>query len=205
MKQLTAKETCALLGISRATLGRRMVTGEVKFIKLPHKRQSLLFIFAEPDDVLPAPKPVPQPEPAKTAPVKPLIPDSPIETKMADDMMFAERYVAGRASDSLGNKIDGTNDRRPTRGTVSLIGPQESRIRHRPDTASHMVPALVGNADTPHNPVDSDEFMELLHPGHMERIAAMYKGDGLKQPSEQERKQVTDIRVIREASPTYLR
>lgn len=124
-------------------------------------------------------------------------PLSGIERKQAEDRLFAERYLAGEATDSAGNNVVGSNERFPSKGAVSLVGPMEPQVRTRLSTTSHMDAALVGDptAVTP-NPVDSDEFMERWHPGHAERKAKMYADAGLKQPSEQDSKGHVDRAAI---------
>jgi hypothetical protein len=112
-----------------------------------------------------------------------------------------EMWNTGAVTDSLGNNALG-NESRPTTGVVSLIGPHEPMPRVRPDSAAHMNPALVGGTERVENPVDSDDFRELLNPGFKERKTAMYASAGIKQPSEQEGKQRNDIAMIRAAFRT---
>jgi len=142
------------------------------------------------------PRPEPEPDirqPDAFAP-RPL---SNIERKQAEDRKFAERYIAGAETDSAGNNIIGSNDRFPSKGAVSLVGPLEPRVRTRLSTTSHMDAALVGDpAQAVINPVDSDEFMERWHPGHLERKAQMYRDAGLKEPSEQDQKKTQDRAAI---------
>jgi hypothetical protein len=112
-----------------------------------------------------------------------------------------EKWNTGAVTDSLGNNALG-NESRPTTGVVSLIGPHEPMPRVRPDSTAHMNPALVGCTERVENPVDSDDFRELLNPGFKERKTEMYASAGIKQPSEQEGKQRNDIAMIRAAFRT---
>ncbi len=109
------------------------------------------------------------------------------------------RWNAGEVTDSAGNNGQGSNDRFPTKGPQTLLGPREPRERVRPDTTVHMNPALIGELWTAPNPVDSDEYLELLHPGTAERKAQQYAQAGLRQPSEQDRKKHNDIAAIASA------
>lgn len=105
---------------------------------------------------------------------------------------FAAAFLAGQATDSLGNRQGDTK--------FSLLGPQPPVTPScRTSTTSHMNPALVGSEDaldTRHNPLESDDFHELWHPGFNERRKEMYASAGVRQPSESERKQVVDRAVI---------
>ncbi len=107
-----------------------------------------------------------------------------------NDEQFAHDFRAGVATDSLGNRIDATKH--------SLLGPQPPVMRDVPSTTGHMTsPVGVENAiDEPRNPIESDEYQELLHPGFLERRAQMYREACLREPSEQEKKEVVDRAVI---------
>lgn len=68
-----------------------------------------------------------------------------------------------------------------------------------------MDPALIGTPgrDRVENPVDSDDYQELLHPGFKDRKSEMYAQCGVKQqPSEQQNKQRNDIAMIKAAFRT---
>lgn len=189
---MTKKEACGLLGISLRTLDRRMASGRYTFTRIGEGQfAELSFTFS--DLGLPEPLPVAVPvesKPVHDVQIRPEYNDEPIERS------FAERYRANEVPDSAGNYFDGSNPRWPSKGVQSLLGPIEPMPRVRPDTTAHMDPALIGDISTAPNPVDSDEYMELLHPGHFDRIAAMYASAGVRQPSEQQRKQALDCRVI---------
>lgn len=63
----------------------------------------------------------------------------------ADD--FASRFLAGLETDSMGNKVDGTNERWLTE-RPSLIGPRERQPEPRPDTQAHMDQRLIESQRT---------------------------------------------------------
>jgi hypothetical protein len=189
---MTKKEACALLGISPRTLDRRMAKGVYKFTRTGEGQFAELS-FTHADIGLTEPTPVPvtaEIKPVHDVQIRPEYNDEPTERS------FAERYLANEVPDSSGNYHDGSNPRWPNKGLQSLLGPIEPMPRVRPDTTAHMNPALVGDISTAPNPVDSEEFMELLNPGHTDRIAAMYTAAGTRQPSEQQRKQAVDVRTI---------
>ena len=191
---MTKREACGLLGISLRTLDRRMASGRYTF-RRTGEGQFAEILFTHADIGLPEPVLAPVPVPAESKPVhdvqiRPEYNDEPTERS------FAERYLANEVPDSAGNYFDGSNPRWPNKGVQSLLGPIERMPRVRPDTTAHMDPALIGDIATAPNPVDSDEYQELLHPGHFDRIAAMYTSAGVRQPSEQQRKQALDCRVI---------
>jgi hypothetical protein len=214
MIQLTKKQVMDLLGISPKTLGRRMASGRYKYTRTGEgKYDACLFTYEgiglpEPMPV-PLPEPIaavpePQPEPVHVPEVSVATPLGPIKLKQQEDERFAQDYKRGLVSDSAGNKFDGTNELHPIRGIESLLGPQEPRPRKISDGTAHMNPALVGSPgkDRVENPVDSDDFRELLNPGFKERKAAMYADSSIKQPSEQETKQRNDQAMILEAFRT---
>jgi hypothetical protein len=122
-------------------------------------------------------------------------------TKHDADQNFAEAYLKGEATDSAGNRIDGTNKQWPNKGTQSLIGPQDPMPRVRPDTTSHMTPGTVGEAgnDRVENPIDSDAFAELLDPGHIERMKDLYRQCGVRPLSAQQQKERSDKLAIHAA------
>ena len=106
------------------------------------------------------------------------------------------RWNAGEITDSAGNNGQGRNDRFPTKGPQTLLGPREPMPKVRPDTTSHMDPALIGGGERVENAVDSDAFNESWHPGTAERKAQMYAQCGIRQPSEQEKKKHNDRAAI---------
>ena len=142
---MSKKEACALLGISPKTLQRRMSKGVYKFtragegqyaeLSFTHAGLGLPEPESAPDRVIDlayaAPEPTPEPEPAPTfSPTPP----GPIELQREADERFAQDYKRGEATDSAGNTINGTNERWPTKGIQSLLGPQEPR----PKVAEHV-------------------------------------------------------------------
>ena len=191
---MTKNEACALLGISPRTLDRRMASEQYTFTRTGEGQFSRLS-FTHADIGLPEPATVVGPVPVESKPAR----DVQIRPEYNDEptaRSFAERYRANEVPDSAGNYFDGSNGRWPNKGVQSLLGPIEPMPKVRPDTTAHMDPALIGDISTGPNPVDSDEYQELLHPGHADRIAAMYAAAGIRQPSEQQRKQALDVRAI---------
>jgi hypothetical protein len=75
-------------------------------------------------------------------------PASPIDLKAEEDFRFSQAYLAGEVTDSAGNNVNGTNERFPTKGHVSLLGPREPQRLKRLSTTSHMQPGLVGTSRT---------------------------------------------------------
>jgi len=130
----------------------------------------------------------PSPESSGKLPEHPL---DPIEAQRRADLEFAERYLAGQETDSSGNRVGPAS--------ASLLGPIQRQERRRPNTTAHMDERLVANADAAPNPVNSDDFNELWHPGHKDRVRAMYQQSGLRQPSEQEKKKALDVAAVRAA------
>ncbi len=150
MTQLTKKQAAKLLHVSETTLYRRVKagkytctrTGEGQFAKLS-------FTYAD----------IGLPEPAPPAPVQllgvlvqPTITSATCGTKPPDSRTFAEKFLDGDAADSIGNKVDGTNDRFLTKGAQSLLGPIEPDHGPPVDTQAHMKAALLATNDTLGNP-----------------------------------------------------
>jgi hypothetical protein len=202
---MTKDEVCQLLGISPKTLQRRMTKGVYTFTR-NGTGQYAPVSFTHTDIGLPEPlvtvpvievqlpAPVTAPEPIVTAPTR----LSPIEFKWQQDVAFADLFKRGEATDSCGNTITSTNAKWPTKGTPSLLGPTEPRERIRVSTTDHMV-SPVGGGERVENPVDSDAYQELIHPGHGDRKQAMYRECGLHQLSESEQKQRNDLLAINAA------
>jgi len=172
---LTKSEACQLLNISPKTLERRMKAGVYKFTRNGAGQYSeLSFTYSDlglPERVpepTPTPEPVPEPTPVpETAPAvqEPTptpepksapAPLGPIEQQREADERFAQDYKRGLVTDSLGNKISGTNDSRPTLGAVSLVGNIDQTQRPAIDTQAHMT-SPIGDADAinaPRHPFD---------------------------------------------------
>jgi hypothetical protein len=160
MQTFSKAQAARLLGISTRTLTRRVAAGTIRckrvgegqFAELAFSADELRRLGAtipEPVTVTveAAPEPQPTPEPA------PQPQPSAFEQHLADDLAFAEAYLRGEASDSAGNKHDGSNSRFLS-GQQSLLGPQPARIRTRPSTTGHMNAALVGG--TPQRGTDGE-------------------------------------------------
>lgn len=205
MKTLSKKDVCALLGISPKTLQRRMAKGQYKFTRTGEGRFSeVAFTFADiglPEPVEPttAPDvPVSAPELEPTPALGPVIPERPlsnIELRTIEDAVFADHYKQGLVTDSAGNNVNGTNEKFPS-GPITLLGPRQPEQKRKASGASHMDPKLVADPSVAHNPIDSDEFNELWHPGHKQRVQQMYADAGVRQPTEQENKSHVDRAAI---------
>lgn len=77
------------------------------------------------------------------------------EEKQQEDLEFATRYKMGQATDSFGNRIDGSNNGCPTTGAATLVQPRDVEQGPPPDTQSHMGPAHAIDINVPHNPLDA--------------------------------------------------
>jgi hypothetical protein len=149
---MTKAEACELLHISESTLQRRMKAGVYQFTRGDGQFDPVIFTYeglglVEPTPETPAvdahdhqvPTAEPTPPPEATITPRPL---SGIEAKERDDLFFAAQYKAGNATDSAGNKVDGTNDKFITKGSQSLLGPVEiDRTPANPQ--AHMDQALI--------------------------------------------------------------
>lgn len=133
------------LGISTKTLDRRIASGALTAIFGEPNRLGKRTVFVDfPELKEPTPEPAvvasePEPEPKPTVRRETL---SNVELKAIDDLIFAEAYKTGQATDTMGNRYDGTNTRFPEIGRLSLVGAEE-RPRERLSTTSHMNAALV--------------------------------------------------------------
>lgn len=161
---LTKKEAAALLGISLRTLDRRMAKGVYTFTRTGEGQYAELS-FTHAGIGLPEPAPVVVPVPAVTVEDEPEpqfapSPLGPIELKAEADQRFADDFKRGEATDSIGNRIDGTNRKWPNKGAQSLIGSADmydpADLGLGPvDYQAHMDQALLGTNDSLGNPVDS--------------------------------------------------
>src|SRR5207245_826342 len=96
--------------------------------------------------------PEPEPKPGSTSLVPSKKKLSPLEAAAEMDAIFATDYLQGKATDSAGNKFDGTNDRWPLQEdradeavAVTLIGPMGRQKPVAPSGTDHMVPELLSN------------------------------------------------------------
>jgi len=151
-----------------STLNRRMKIGRYKFTKtgegqyaevsLTHTDLGLPEPFVqiiEPIVLTPAPEVEPEPETFAPTPL------GPIELKDEEDQRFAEAYRAGEATDSAGNRIDGTNKLWPNKGVQSLVGVREDYDANdlgfrNVNEQSHMDQRLLGTNDRAGNPIVDD-------------------------------------------------
>jgi hypothetical protein len=154
---MTKKEACALLGISPKTLQRRMSKGVYKFTRAGEGQYAeLSFSHADLGLTEPAPVPTPVLEIAPAAPVPTpelaptfaLAPLGPVELRREADERFAQDYKRGEVADSAGNTINGTNERWPTKGIQSLLGPMKPKPKEKFSCDAHMTlqnrPTMIG-------------------------------------------------------------
>jgi hypothetical protein len=170
------KEACSILSIAPRTLNKRMKSGEINFTREPctskFKGSGRVWFTAKQLGIV-------------TAPAH----DVRVQPQYEDDAK--DSTTTNEVPDSLGNFSDGSNPRWPNKGVQTLLGPQEPMERMRADTTGHMV-SPVGGGERVENPVDSDAFLELLHPGSADRKAAMYAECGLRPLSQQQQKERND-------------
>jgi|SRR5579872_862869 len=152
---LSRKKAARLLGISISTLQRRTKSGQYKATKTGDDQfAEVVYTYASvglPEPELPiAPElvdPIDEDRPIEILASKPQ--PSPVDLKAEEDRRFADDYRAGLATDSSGNKVDGTNSRFPTYGAVPLTGPQEREPKKPQSGCSHMNPALLSDRPDP--------------------------------------------------------
>jgi excisionase family DNA binding protein len=207
---ISIPDACKLLGISRATLYRRIKSGELHCTRTAPDgvgRQCVTFtpaqlgMKAEQVTTRPAEHDVPVNKyyeesspnlgehPAPCGEVAAFVPRplSPFEQQQLSDLEFSERFKAGEATDSIGNT--------KTRSSRTIIGPREPRVRVRLLGNEHMT-SPTGNTNVPTNRINSDELEERWHPGAAERKEKMYADSGERQPSTQETKKALDHAAI---------
>lgn len=169
MKTLNKLQAARALGISPRTLATRMKSGAVQYTKLEGAKigeQSVSFTYEQLSIPEPSAAPAPVVHDVQIAPqynddpkpdrfthymTKVRNRPSEVDEKAAEDQAWAEAYREGRVTDSLGNRSDGTNERWPNQGSVSLLGP--ITVDHGPpaETQAHMIPGLLGTNDTEGN------------------------------------------------------
>ena len=163
---MTRKQAAALLGISTRTFSRRLADGIYKGSRTGEGQFSeVSFSYADLGLVEPSvAKLATHPDVRVAAQYEDAAPDAPVRefrTRPApeatnpnlglhpdDDLTFAEAYRKGLATDTAGNTIHGDNERWPTKGLISLLGPQDPKPKVRPDTTAHMDPRLIGTSHT---------------------------------------------------------
>jgi len=153
--RLSKEDAARLLRISIRTLEMRMKAGAIQFEKEPQvgafKGSARVTVIlpdrpsASDSDAQPAPcaEPAQRSEPVEN---KREIQPSNIELKADADRAFAQAYLRGEACDSAGNRADGSNDRYPTLGPQSLLGPAMRDNTPPRDSQQHMNPALLGHS-----------------------------------------------------------
>src|ERR1039457_4017067 len=112
---LNKQQAAKALGISPRTLATRMKLGTVRYTKLEGAKigeQSVSFTYQQLGIPAPSASPAivvhdvpiaPQYEDPKPSPAP--CPVDSIAQRISEDLSFAERYLAGEASDSCGNTI----------------------------------------------------------------------------------------------------
>lgn len=200
---MTRKQAADLLGISLSTLQRRTKAGQYTATKTG-TRQFAAVAYSHAGLGLPEPQrdividPRYEDEPPKPQPVV-VVPPTPepsaIDRKLEQDAEFAARYLAGEATDSSGNRVDGRNDMFPSKGIQSLLGPVPRQEPAKPPSgASHMDPALVGGAGTLRNPQLGEGFTRhgaplaagLTQEAYDEMLHKWQRAGGKRSMSEQE-------------------
>jgi hypothetical protein len=207
MTTLSKQKVCQLLHISATTLWRRIKAGTYTCTRGGDEQfSSLSFTYA--DIGLPEPQTIAEPmpviaevsaEPTRNPPPSKVSHYEDADELPADD--FAERYKAGEATDSSGNKIDGTNNRWSE--TPSLLGPTvpyEGPPIPRTGTA-HMDARLLSDYVDPNfapliprNPQDGEGFTRggqplahgLTQEAYDESMKAWQRSGGGRSESEME-------------------
>lgn len=154
--RVSKKQMAEHLGVSVSTIDRKVKRGELTPVfgeKTSFGKPTVSFEIAEPAEpssTRPEPSDPnlgshPESEPSANLAERP---QSNIDAKLEDDFHFAHRYLQGQATDSQGNRIDGSNVRYSE--PVTLLGP-EPQIEYTPpsSTTEHMNPALVGGTPLP--------------------------------------------------------
>jgi hypothetical protein len=167
LSQLSRKQCADLLGISLSTFQRRVKAGKYGAGTKtgPLKTDEVWYTF--PDIGLPEPtreevpralpEPVVTPEPKseevpRSSPEpEPVVTREPsdFELRQQADLAFAEAYRRGDVTDSMGNTVNGSNEKYPVSGLVTVLGPKPVALPPLgPRTGTrHMDPALL--SDTP--------------------------------------------------------
>jgi hypothetical protein len=216
--RLTRKQVCAILEIGSSTLGAWMRKGKIKFTKDADGGQWAKAYFRL-DDIkqfIPAP-PVAESATHPTAlyTVKGLpyqdspsgnLPERPSSGNLPehkDKRTFAEKFLDGDATDSVGNTVHGANDLWPTTG-ATLIGPVTPYTPPpvNRDTTSHMDQNLVGRGGAGAGAGYLDSLERHRDIGNI--TAAQYdtltgNAEKARRQCEQSKKEVLDRRAISEA------
>jgi hypothetical protein len=186
---LNRQQACELLHISTTTLWRRIKAGTYTSNRGEGQFAALSFTYADLGLTEPTSEPTPAPEPTRNpAPSKVgHYEDEPAlraPSREDADRSFAEAYRSGDATDSAGNKIDGTNERFRTKGIQSLLGPVE--IERTPvGTTDHMHPALAGTK----GPDASQSYLNSLERQRDTGVISVAQYDALQANSVKARRQ----------------
>lgn len=202
---MNKQQACELLGISDRTLSRRMADGTVKFGKVGEGQfagvnftRSGLGLPELPQIKLPYQDPAPVR--VRCEPKHFILPTPAIEKKQQEDLAFARKYLSGSATDSFGNKIDGTNDTVPTTGAATLVRPHPVDYTIPLDSQAHMSEVHRINTDVPSandNPLNAGVDLQTLD---AMRVAWSRQGGGRSQ-SEMEKKIRNDKTFMHLAFP----
>jgi hypothetical protein len=217
---MNKKQACELLHISNSTLDRRMKDGTYKYTKQAGQFGEVSFTRADLGlsevQKYEIPLPYQDPAPVRVAYKPPQL--EAIEKKELEDLHFASRYIAGAATDSFGNTIDGNNAGCPTKGTASLVkrGPIDPVTPS--ETQSHMKPELLSNynVELPHKdwhggePAEPQGFTNAgvaLCPGISQEdydgmmVQFLKRNPKGRSEAEYETKQRRDVRTILQSFP----
>lgn len=195
---MTKKQVLELLHISNSTLDRRMKDGTYKFTKAAGRFGEVTFTRSDlglpelPEIKLPYQDPIP-PEPKfiRCEPKYFIRPTPAIEKKQQEDLAFATAYKMGQATDSFGNKIDGSNDRCPESGVQTLVPVPVREYCPPADSQAHMSEVHRINTDIPsanHSPLNPGVDEQTLN---AMRVQWSGRGGG-RSESELEKKQRND-------------
>jgi hypothetical protein len=153
---MTKKQVLELLHISNSTLDRRMKDGTYKFTKAAGQFGEVTFtreglgLPALPEIKLPYQD---DPEPTRIRCERKhfIRPTPAIEKKQQEDLAFATAYKMGQATDSFGNRIDGSNDLCRETGAATLVPVpvRDYAAPHRTNTQAHMSSVHYVDTDVP--------------------------------------------------------
>jgi hypothetical protein len=229
--KLSRTDAARHLGISLSTFDRYVRAGKITVIRGEKNKlgkQTLWVDFPEiPEPTAAQPEPEPEPLPIQgQEPQLPEIKPAPTprewsdhERRIADDLAFADAFKRGEATDSLGNTINGINERWPTQGSQSLIGKVEHEVPSTPRTGTeHMNPALLSDYVDPSKPALVNPQVGTGFTRKGSPLAAGYSQEqydrdmadwrrrtGAPSMSEQRERQERSVRLINEAFNTVKR
>lgn len=199
MIQLTKQQAAKALGVSLRSLAYKMKSGEITFTKIAGAKvgqQAVFFSYADlrlsEPSATPAPivHDVPINKQYEDEPASAPRPVNSIEQRENEDAAFAQAYLRGEATDSCGNTITG-NERWPTKGKVTALGPIEPVYNPPPDTTAHMTPGTFGG--TPMIGVDGEPIAHAGSPNHPMNSEAFY--EAWRKPGQPSYQELHNIQV----------